>query len=177
MCGGIAFKFDDIPEEELAAFFNPEELAAFRAMGFAESFFWARRPVLPASLRGAPATKQSRDDQEIASASPRNDVHLYDWGNREKDVDLPKTGWARIESIDAGRWNHLNPKPIIIPAQRGYEKKVWFDITGGIEGLLVEKDGVTRAYMLTIPSSREYETKTKHERMPKLVKGKIRFNK
>lgn len=156
MCGGITFIFAEIPEEELAAFFTPEELTAFRAMGYAESFFWARRPVLPVSL-------------------PSHDLHLYDWGNRDKNIDLPKTGWARIESIDAGKWNHLHPKPIIIPAQRGYEKKVWFDIMGGIEGLLVEKDGVTRAYMLTVPSSKEYETKTKHDRMPKIAKGKIAF--
>ncbi len=154
MCGGITFKLDDISEEELAIFFMPDELAAFRAMGYAETFFWSRRPVLPASLQP-------------------HEIHLYDWGNREKNIDLPRTGWARIESIDAGKWDCLHPKPIIIPAQRGYEKKVWFDIAGGIEGVLVEKDGIVRAYMLTIPSSKEYEAKTKHNRMPKIVKGKI----
>lgn len=155
MCGGIAFIFNDIPEEELSKFFLPEELAAFRAMGYAESFFWARRPVLP-----------------VMQASV---THLYDWGNREKDVDLPKTGWARIESIDAGKWKHLHPTSIIIPVKRGYEKKVWFDITGGIEGVLVEKNGILRAYMLTVPASKNYEAETKHDRMPKLAKGKIIF--
>ena len=49
MCGGITFRFGNVPDEELALFFTPEDLAA---------------------------------------------SHLYDWGNREKDVDLPKTGWT-----------------------------------------------------------------------------------
>ena len=158
MCGGIAFNFDDIAEDELMKFFLPEELSAFRAMGYAESFFWARRPVLPAIIASAEAA-----------------VHLYDWGNREKDVELPKTGWARTESLDAGRWNYLHPMPIIIPCERGYEKKVWFEIMGGIEGVLVEKDDITRAYMLTVPSSKEYAAKTGHDRMPKVAEGKIRF--
>jgi hypothetical protein len=155
MCGAIQFEFDNISEEELLKFFEPGELAAFRKMGFAESAFWARRPVLPALQAQA--------------------LHLYDWGNREKNVDLPKTGWAKNESLEAGRWNHLHPKEIEIPAERGCEKKVWFDIAGSIAGALVEKNGVVRAYMITVPSSEDYQSKTGHDRMPKLVKGAIKF--
>jgi len=189
MCGGLTFKFDDVSEEELLRFFTAEELAAFRALGHVETFFWARRPVLPAILRAphpSPLPKGERDDISIPSPQgeriggeggfvPRNDIHLYDWGNREKEVDLPKTGWARSESLAEGRWNYLHPKPIVIPAELGYEKKVWFDIWGTIEGVLVEKNGVIRAYMLTVPASAEYQAKTSHDRMPKLASGGVKF--
>jgi hypothetical protein len=182
MCGGLTFKIGDVSEEELLRFFTVEELAAFRALGHVETFFWARRPVLPAIIVLPLCKGESEGVDRSTLPNPplqregySSDIHLYDWGNREKEVDLPKTGWARIESLAEGRWNHLHPKPIVIPAALGYEKKVWFDIWGSIEGVLVEKSGIIRAYMLTVPASTEYQTKTGHDRMPKLASGTFKF--
>jgi hypothetical protein len=158
MCGGVTFRLGDIPGEELERFFLAEELAAFEAMGRAESFFWARRPVLPIRATGQAGV-----------------VRLCDWGNREKGIALPRTGWARMESLDAGRWRHLSPAGIEIPAERGCEKKAWFEIAGTIAGVLVERDGVARAYMVTVPATPEYQARTGHDRMPKLLNGRIRF--
>jgi hypothetical protein len=149
MCGGIAFNFDLISEEEIRLFLSAQELRAFKKTGEVETFFWSERPILPAEFEGA--------------------VHLFDWGNREKTIDLPRTGWARIESLSAGKWNWLNPKEIIIPAARGYEKKVWFNIAKGIHGVLVERDGVERVYMITEPANAKYQNLTKHDRMPKFL--------
>ena len=150
MCGGIRFEFGNIPEAELLAFLLPEELAAFKKMSYLESFFWARRPILPAILAGRA-------------------THLYDWGNREKNVDLPQTGWAKIESIESGRWKYLHPQEVIIPAVMGYEKKVWFEITAGLAGILIQKDDLKRVYMITETASPAYQAKTGHNRMPKFV--------
>lgn len=122
-------------------------------MGHAENFFWSRRPVLP-----------------FVKSSGLTDVHLADWGNRENDIDLPKTGWVRWESFGEGEWNHLHPTKILIPAYRGCEKKVWFDIGDPIAGILAEKDGIVRAYMITLPANDEYRALTGHDRMPKIVK-------
>ncbi len=149
MCGGISFNFTLLAEDELKAFLTSEEFKAFKKSGEVQSFFWSIRPILPAKVSGA--------------------VHLFDWGNREKTVDLPRTGWARIESYAGGYWNHLKPREVVIPASRGYEKKVWFNIAEGIHGILVEKDGIERVYMLTQPADGRYEKLTKHDRMPKFV--------
>jgi len=158
VCGGIAFSFEDVIEAELAQFLLPAELEAFRRAGRIESLFWGRRPILPLIPREG-------DDRRI---------HLYDWGNRDKAIDLPRTGWARWESVLAGRWKHLHPRDALIPARQGVEKGVWFDIAAGIEGMLVEKDGITRAYMITMPADDAYRALTGHDRMPKCLEGASR---
>jgi len=150
MCGGLAFCVDDISEEELERFFLPEELDAFRKVGHGESFFWSRRPVLPFKM-----TRTS------------NEIHLIGWGNREKEVNLPETGWAKWESFQDGKWKHLHPTKVLIPAMRGCEKKIWFDISNPIAAILAERDGEKRAYMITEPASEEYKELTGHDRMPK----------
>lgn len=146
MCGGIGFNPNLISEEELLRFFTQEEVDYFFKTGEAQIFFWSIRPVLPAETAGA--------------------VHLFDWGNRDKNIDLPKTGWARIESLEAGRWNYLNPVEVIIPASRGYEKKIWFNTPDKLKGVIVEKDGNQRIYMITKPADQDYINLTGHDRMP-----------
>jgi len=153
MCGGISFSLEGIPWEELARFLEPAELDAFRKEGVGKSVFWGRRPILPVRL--------SRDR--------KSGIHIFEWGNRQKDVDLPRTGWAKMESLEAGRWNWLEPTRVLIPALQGVEKGRWFDIEGQIAGVLVEREGVERAYMVTVPSSPEYRDLTGHDRMPKIV--------
>ena len=96
---------------------------------------------------------------------------MHDWGNRDPEIKLPKTGWAKSESVDEGRWSYLNPQPVVIPAEFGYEKGVWFTIDGGIRGLLIERQEGPRVYMLTKPATAEYARATSHDRMPLFVKG------
>lgn len=146
MCGGVSFKFSEVDEAELSQFFSPAEIAKFRATGEAQSFFWSLRPVLPVRDKGK--------------------VKLYNWGNRDKALPLPQTGWAKIESLVAGRWRHLHPQEVEIPATRGYEKKVWFEIEGGIRGVLVEKGDLKRVYLVTQEATPEFQALTKHNRMP-----------
>src|SRR5215510_3083252 len=108
MCGGIRFKYDEKLEAALSEVYTGEQLAQARESGIVQSVFWQPRPVLPAIVDG--------------------DLRLFDWGNRDEALKLPKTGWVRAESLDAGKWNYLRPKEIIIPAFHGVEKKVWFGI-------------------------------------------------
>ncbi len=153
MCGGISFSLEGISWEELAGFLEPAELDAFRREGVGRSVFWGRRPILPVRL--------GRD--------PESGIHVFEWGNREKGVDLPRTGWAKLESLEAGRWDWLKPVRVLIPALQGVEKGHWFDIEGSIAGVLVERDDAKRAYMVTVPASPEYRGLTGHDRMPKIV--------
>src|ERR1700752_1683792 len=96
MCGGVRFKYDQRLEPALAEIYTAEQLELARENGAVQSVFWQPRPVLPAIVDG--------------------DLQLLDWGNRDEDLKLPKTGWVRVESLDAGKWNYLRPKEIIIPA-------------------------------------------------------------
>jgi hypothetical protein len=149
MCGGVRFKYDDRLEPALAEVYSPEQLKLARETGAVQSVYWQAHPVLPALLDG--------------------DVRLFDWGNRDESLKLPKTGWVRIESLDAGKWNYLRPQEVVIPAFEGVEKKVWFGIDHGIRGFLVRRNGAERVYMLTLPPTPEYRALTGHDRMPALI--------
>ena len=149
MCGGVRFKYDERLEPALAAVYTSEQLAQARESGVVQSVYWQPRPVLPALVDG--------------------DLQLFDWGNRDESLKLPKTGWVRIESLDAGKWNYLHPQEIVIPAFEGVEKKVWFGIDHGIRGFLVRRNGAERVYMLTLPPTPEYRALTGHDRMPALI--------
>jgi hypothetical protein len=149
MCGGVRFKYDERLEPALAAVYTSEQLAQARESGVLQSVYWQPRPVLPALLDG--------------------DLQLFDWGNRDESLKLPKTGWVRIESLQAGKWNYLHPREVVIPAFQGVEKKVWFGVEHGIRGYLVHRGDEQRVYMLTLPPTPEYRALTGHDRMPALI--------
>jgi hypothetical protein len=149
MCGGVRFTYDAALEPALAEVFSPEQLARARTSGLVETVFWQARPVLPAMI-GA-------------------ELRVFDWGNRDEGLKLPKTGWVRAESLAAGKWSYLRPQEVLIPARQGVEKKVWFGIDHGIRGFLVRRGEVERVYMLTVPPSPEYQALTGHDRMPALI--------
>jgi hypothetical protein len=100
---------------------------------------------------------------------------IYEWGNRGGSVPkLPKTGWCRQESFKAGKWRWLSPEQVVIPAQFGLERGVWFSITEGIEGVVVRDQAEQpHVYMLTQESSTYFQNMTKHDRMPLLVGEQI----
>lgn len=151
MCGGLAFPIKKIAAGELEKWFEPVELKQFQKTGYAQSYFWSKRPVLP-----------------IESGK---EVKLVAWGNRDKDVKLPQTGWAKQESVDQGKWFYLHPQEVTIPVARGYEKGKWFDVTsGGFRGLLIEAGEQLHAYMLTQPADPAYLKMTGHNRQPIEVK-------
>lgn len=96
---------------------------------------------------------------------------VCEWGNRGGlTPKLPKTGWCREESLQAGKWRWLSPEKVVIPAQFGLEKGIWFSTTEGMEGIVVQdQEDVLHAYMLTRDASTYYQNMTKHDRMPVLI--------
>ena len=101
-------------------------------------------------------------------------VMIYEWGNRSRKGKLPPTGWCRQESIEAGKWRWLKPEPVVIVANFGLEKGVWFHIEQGIRGVVVhDEQERPRVYMLTQDASHYYLTMTKHDRMPVLIEQEI----
>ena len=95
--------------------------------------------------------------------------HLLSWGNKHV-AKLPRTGWAKKESLLMGKWSWLKPEPVEILANRGFSNGTWFQIRRGIKGILV-KDlrGKAHVYILTEPSTHYYKTMTGSLRMPILV--------
>lgn len=149
MCGGIAFKLSKVPKSELARIYGKEKAALLAKRNEAESRFWDERPVLPVIEGGQ--------------------INLYDWGNRDKNIGLPKTGWAKDESLRAGKWDSLKPQDVTIAAEKGCEKGVWFETPGGISGIKVTEGKEERVYMVTKTASEGYRQKTGHDREPKII--------
>jgi len=147
MCGGVAVNTTRVSQEDLAKFFTKQEIEQFKKTGEIQSFFWSRVPVLPIEIN--------------------NKVELMEWGNRDKQLKLPRTAWAKEESIAAGKWYYLHPQEVKILADRGYEKGIWFDVPGGgFKGIIVELGDKKRIYMVTKPADEDYKDLTKHDRQP-----------
>jgi putative SOS response-associated peptidase YedK len=97
---------------------------------------------------------------------------LVTWGRRKGEFDetgLPPGGWARIDSLEGGRWNRFHPRPVIIPVSQFMEKDKegkthWFSLKEDqvLRGIGVVVDGKPFVYVVTRDSSLE----NVHARMP-----------
>ena len=154
MCGGVIFPYREEYQDMLAEIYPAADVKKFRSEGQVRSLYWQKpSPVLPVV------------PESNGHAAPR----LMLWGSRDKDDPFPNTGWARLESIEQGKWRYLKPRPAIIPVSYGVEKGRWFTIQHGIAGLIVERNGEERIFMLTREASPDFLEATHHERMPVLV--------
>ena len=104
------------------------------------------------------------------------DSVLLPWGRRKSQAGkLPQGGWARLDSIYAGRWDKFFPIAVKIPVSQFMEKDIegnshWFDITEGkwIQGLVVRDYQEQRVYVVTIEPEIEDAI---HERWPRILAG------
>lgn len=99
---------------------------------------------------------------------------LLPWGRRNGEGgELPLGGWARLESIRAGRWDRWFPVPVKLPVKSFMEKDIeenshWYDLTRGkyIQGLVARLGGERRVYVVTIePQMAE----ANHPRWPRII--------
>ena len=103
-------------------------------------------------------------------------VELLPWGRRKEQAGhLPMGGWARLDSIYAGRWDRWFPTPVKLMASQFMEKDIegqshWFDITPGkwIQGLVAHWDNERRVYVVTITPELENAV---HDRWPRILSG------
>ncbi|MGA1847613.1 hypothetical protein, partial [Deferribacter abyssi] len=91
------------------------------------------------------------------------------WGLRnekekeELKVDLPITGWAKIESIRKGYWSRFNPAKVYIPAvgfmeKDNQKKSHWFELKDNefILAILIKQKDAKVCYIVTQPTPKKY---------------------
>lgn len=122
--------------------------------------------------------KTNKNEQFITAYFPRPYTKIYGvnrelkiieayWGKRDeiefKDINMPKTGWARIESLEKGFWNKFEYTKVLIPAYKYMEKDKtghshWFMLNENefIEAILIVKENLNFIYIVTVPSTEEY---------------------
>ena len=108
-------------------------------------------------------------------------VELLPWGRRKAQAGhLPLGGWARLDSIYAGRWDRWMPTPVKITVSQFMEKDIegnshWFDVTPGkwIQGLVAHWEHERRIYVVTITPEMEDAV---HDRWPRILSTTLAFN-
>ena len=105
------------------------------------------------------------------------DVTWVTWGNRKQEAnkDFPNGGWARLNSIYAGKWKPWRPRPVLIAANQFMEKdrdeqSHWIPLDNRmvIQGLLEKQKNERRVYVVTIETPPEYAWI--HDRWPRLMR-------
>jgi len=101
---------------------------------------------------------------------------LVPWGRRKQQAGkMPLGGWARLDSIYAGRWDRWFPVAVKIPVKAFMEKDImgqshWFDLPKGkwIQGLVTREGQEQRIYVVTIEPEMEDAV---HDRWPRILSG------
>jgi len=107
--------------------------------------------------------------QAVLPIEHNGENQLIEWGNK-KHPKLPRTGFCKKESLDAGKWKWLNPKPIKILAAFGRTNGVWYQVREGIQGILIYDDlNTPHCFMVTQPATHYFKVMTGNERMPALI--------
>lgn len=100
---------------------------------------------------------------------------LLPWGRRRQQAgQLPPGGWARLESIYAGKWAAYAPRPVQILVSAYMEKDAagishWFDLDSCqfVQGLVAHYQQEQRIYVVTQATPPEYVHI--HERWPRIL--------
>ena len=103
-------------------------------------------------------------------------IRMLAWGRRHEQAGrLPLGGWARLDSIYAGRWDRWFPAPVKIPVKSFMEKDLeghshWYDLTRGqwIQGLVARHQQEQRIYVVTIEPELADAV---HDRWPRIMSG------
>ncbi len=97
-------------------------------------------------------------------------LQLVTWGNKNRKSGLPITGYTWLESIQNGKWTHLEPKIVQIAATAAFENGVWYPVRLGLQGLLVQDEqDRPHVYLICRESTRYYFVMTKSKWQPVLI--------
>ena len=103
-------------------------------------------------------------------------TRLVTWGRRREEAGaLPPGGWARLDSVHAGKWQRYGPSPVLIRVEAFMEKddqgnSHWYDLADEdfIQGLLARDADSDRVYVVTV-SPEDPRHAAVHDRWPRIV--------
>ena len=107
----------------------------------------------------------------------RDGAHeLLPWGRREEQEGvLPPGGWARLDSVKAGKWERYEPVPVRLDIEEFMEKdhagtSHWYRLETGqwIQGLIATRGAELRVYVVTIVPT-EATQRAVHDRWPRII--------
>ncbi len=98
-------------------------------------------------------------------------LRILPWGCRSRL--LPRSGLTWLRTVEAGVWGNFEVARVEIPASLGLQNGVWYRIRRGVQGLVVQAQGLVAAYVIVEPASYYYRIMTRCEQMPVLVGEKI----
>ncbi len=101
---------------------------------------------------------------------------LLPWGRREGEAgSLPVGGWARHESILAGKWDRFFPKAVRLDLEAFMEKdnqgkSHWYPLTvsDAVQALVARQGDEQRVYVVTITPTLPDQAAI-HSRWPRIV--------
>jgi hypothetical protein len=104
------------------------------------------------------------------------ELRLVAWGRRQhENSEMPCGGWARLESVHQGKWDHYLPKPVKLSINKfmktDYEGRVhWYEVTKGqwVQGLLIREEDEWRVYIVVITPEL---LDVCHDRWPRIIIG------
>ncbi|SFP68707.1 hypothetical protein SAMN05216229_104318 [Geopseudomonas sagittaria] len=71
------------------------------------------------STRSVDELVQAMGMSGISKSQADGSVEWVPWGRRkEREGHLPATGWARVDSISAGKWARFHPREVWIVVER-----------------------------------------------------------
>ena len=116
-----------------------------------------------------------RDRQPLLPVWHEGRLLVVRWGNRRgQSKGLPRCGWTKQTTVEAGYWEHSGAAAVDIPATLGLLNGVWFQIVQGIRGLLTaDGRGEPAAYMICEPASHYFQVMTRSGWMPVLIGERI----
>ena len=156
MCAGISLSWRQLPESLI------------------ERFRLQDKVVIRNGCKDREIRFLSRDPRPLIPAWHGEQLGVFRWGSKDRRSKLPRTGWATLESLEAGHWSRRKPEAVEIPATLGFEKGVWFKIRQGIRGILVQDEHQRpHVYMLTEAASHYYSVMTRAKRMPVFLGERI----
>ncbi|MDH5424573.1 MAG: hypothetical protein OEY29_06255 [Gammaproteobacteria bacterium] len=117
---------------------------------------------------------------EIAACLPAKSKQggqvMLPWGRRrQQSGQLPLGGWARLDSIYAGKWDRWFPVPVKLPILQFMEKDIegnshWHTLTKGqwVQGLIAKERYEQRLYVVTVEPE---QSDAIYHRWPRILSG------
>lgn len=137
MCQALRFITRNLSESQLEPYYNTAQIRALKQRPYLDQYFWVPQTVLPLYTKTG--------------------ILLRPWGNQSDYLPVPKTAWAKLESIRNGNWGHLEPKPVLIAAEAYLDGGFWWPLASGLTGLAIKIEGLELVYVVTKVASEKHK--------------------